>query len=849
MKAKKKWLAILLSVCMVFAMIPSMAFASVVGAGDPFAVASVQTTDAESGETTTTYYTSVKEAIEAAGDGAIVTVTANSIVSGVSVNKDITLRIENATESGVISGVTLRLEGSNSIGDKVRIENNGIIDVIGSLDMMNVKTTAEGTGAGLVLGLPGKVKLGSAAVLKMPSWFKGWNNTPGADDSLFTASGVEAGATLSVDEDFTYTYTSSGWVTNVASWNNTNYSTIAAAIEAAKGAASTSSSADIDILQGTNEAITIGADSAAMTYTIKGEGKELSGAITVNAGKVVLNGGTYSGTITKGTDGKISVVSGSFSADAYTVIKDYIASGSYVVDATANPVVIKVASKTLQNATISGVASTYVKTGTAIKPSVVVKDGSTKLVEGTDYDVTYENNINVGTATVRITGKGSYAGTSNKVNFQIIASARNMTYATVAKIADQKYSSTIGVYGATPAVTVTWKDSTMITPITLVQGEDYTVTYSNNKAIGTASVTVKGIGAYSGYAYGSFEITGNLDLGLTVISSIPDQKYTGYDVKPSLTVKYGSTYLYEGTDYTAAYSSNKYVGTGRVTITGKGKYTGTNTATFKIKYDLAGATVTPSATTLKWNGAAQAPTVTVKYGTTALTAGSDYVLSSTAYNKNCGTYTVTVSAVSTSSKAMGSTSFTYTIDGTDQSITGVSSTYKKTTYTESFKLKPDAVDATGFTYTSADPDVATVSSDGTVTIKSIGTTTITISTVGNTKYNPAVKKVNLIVNPRAGYLKSVTSPSKGKLTFKYYKRPGGISGVQVRYSRYSDFRTYGTKTIVTTNSKDYSVIGTKSYTGFKSGRVLYVKTRNYKKLDDGTKLYGAWSTVKKVVVK
>lgn len=218
-------------------------------------------------------------------------------------------------------------------------------------------------------------------------------------------------------------------------------------------------------------------------------------------------------------------------------------------------------------------------------------------------------------------------------------------------------------------------------------------------------------------------------------------------------------------------------------------------------------------------------------------------------HKNCGTYTVTVSAVSTSSKAMGSTSFTYTIDGTDQSITGVSATYKKTTYTESFKLKPDAVDATGFTYTSADPDVATVSSDGTVTIKSIGTTTITISTVGNTKYNPAVKKVNLIVNPRAGYLKSVTSPSKGKLTFKYYKRPGGISGVQVRYSRYSDFRSYGTKTIVTTNTKDYSVIGTKSYTGFKSGRVLYVKTRNYKKLDDGTKLYGAWSTVKKVVVK
>ena len=98
MKAKKKWLAILLSVCMVFAMIPSMAFASVVGAGDPFAVASVQTADAGSG--TTTYYTSVAEAIENAGEKATVTVLANSLVSGVPVNKNITLNIG--------TGVTLR---------------------------------------------------------------------------------------------------------------------------------------------------------------------------------------------------------------------------------------------------------------------------------------------------------------------------------------------------------------------------------------------------------------------------------------------------------------------------------------------------------------------------------------------------------------------------------------------------------------------------------------------------------------------------------------------------------------------------------------------------------------------
>ena len=61
-------------------------------------------------------------------------------------------------------------------------------------------------------------------------------------------------------------------------------------------------------------------------------------------------------------------------------------------------------------------------TGKAIEPKVVVKDGTTVLVEGKDYSVEYKNNVNVSTdkepATVVITGIGDYAGTINK-NFKI----------------------------------------------------------------------------------------------------------------------------------------------------------------------------------------------------------------------------------------------------------------------------------------------------------------------------------------------------------------------------------------------------------------------------------------------
>lgn len=47
--------------------------------------------------------------------------------------------------------------------------------------------------------------------------------------------------------------------------------------------------------------------------------------------------------------------------------------------------------------------------GTEITPDLEIKDGSEVLVKDTDYTLTYENNINAGTATVKVTYKGDYA--------------------------------------------------------------------------------------------------------------------------------------------------------------------------------------------------------------------------------------------------------------------------------------------------------------------------------------------------------------------------------------------------------------------------------------------------------
>lgn len=55
-----------------------------------------------------------------------------------------------------------------------------------------------------------------------------------------------------------------------------------------------------------------------------------------------------------------------------------------------------------------------------IAPDIQIKDGVKVLVKDTDYTLTYNNNLNVGTASVTITGKGNYKD-AKTLNFRIVA--------------------------------------------------------------------------------------------------------------------------------------------------------------------------------------------------------------------------------------------------------------------------------------------------------------------------------------------------------------------------------------------------------------------------------------------
>ena len=70
--------------------------------------------------------------------------------------------------------------------------------------------------------------------------------------------------------------------------------------------------------------------------------------------------------------------------------------------------------------------SNQIYTGQAITPNITVTVGNQTLTNGKDYVVHYQNNTNVGTATVEIIGIGSYTGTVKK-NFEIVKSDANFT--------------------------------------------------------------------------------------------------------------------------------------------------------------------------------------------------------------------------------------------------------------------------------------------------------------------------------------------------------------------------------------------------------------------------------------
>ena len=207
-------------------------------------------------------------------------------------------------------------------------------------------------------------------------------------------------------------------------------------------------------------------------------------------------------------------------------------------------------------------------TGAAIMPSLTVILGDKTLIQGTDYDLSYTNNINVGTATVAIKGKGIFIGSISKT-FRITACP--MSTVSVDNILSQIYTGSV----ITPIPIVRYSGKT------LVNGIDYTLSYSNNTSVGAGAIKITGKGNFNGITNKTFTIL-PASIENADVTFPSDISYQGEACMPEPIVVVNGKTLTKDTDYTVSYSNNNGVGTATAAITGKGNYTGSKAVQFEV---------------------------------------------------------------------------------------------------------------------------------------------------------------------------------------------------------------------------------------------------------------------------
>ena len=217
-------------------------------------------------------------------------------------------------------------------------------------------------------------------------------------------------------------------------------------------------------------------DIAEQTYT----GSAIEPEVVVQYGYVILQQGsdytvTYKNNTNVGTATAIIKGKGNYSG---TVQKTFV-----------------IQQMDINSLTFSKIA-TQPYTKKAVKPNVVIKNGTTKLKLGTDYTVSYKNNVKAGKATVTIKGKGSYTGTKT-MTFWISKKLKSIDNVTVAKVKNYTYTGKL----IKPTIKVT--DGKKV----LKKGTDYTVSYTNNRKVGKAYIYITGKGSYGGTRTITFKIT------------------------------------------------------------------------------------------------------------------------------------------------------------------------------------------------------------------------------------------------------------------------------------------------------------------------------------------------------
>lgn len=452
----------------------------------------------------------------------------------------------------------------------------------------------------------------------------------------------------------------------------------------------------------------------------------------------------------------------------------------------------------------------YAYTGEEVKPSIGLMYSNynqTFLIEGVDYKVEYSNNINPGVATAKVIGIGRYTGHEMSFTYTI----KNKSFA--AK--DHKDGENLGTLKWTgKAQTIKLGD--IIDPIdghVLKEETDYKIVYSDNVDAGTAKAEVIGLGYYEGssltfyytiekqHGWNGFYSKGHKDG-----ESLGTFKWTGNTVliDPDMRCSHCDKELQENVDYKVEYSNNIDPGVASMKIIGMGDYKG-----YELNFTFVIEKKAPTTTE------DQKPTTTTTE--TKPTTGTTESSSATSETKPT---TGTTAATTTTTESKPTTEDKTTATTESKPTTSSTTTETKPATTET---RPSTEDSSTAGTTAAKKETATTAAP-----------VIRISVK-----KAAIQKIKAL---------------KKAFTINILKNKDQVTGYQISYSYKKNFKGQKVKTLkkfkykkIKVKRKKYTIVSYK-VKGLKKKKTVYVRVRAYKQVGK-TKVYGKWSSVKKVKIK
>ena len=432
--------------------------------------------------------------------------------------------------------------------------------------------------------------------------------------------------------------------------------------------------ADLEYVAGKNSydiaaKVTVdGKDVPASAYTVT----------TTKQATSVVGNSTAEGVVV--FEDKNYVIEGADSTKIINSVSDVTTAGGVTKDGRyCIKITTALTGRKLSNCTAT-VEGSYVYTGEAISPKLVVKDGNTTLVEGVDYTIVSKTGTNAGAAHVTIQGKGNYKGTLTvdytiaKANLANAVVESSKTNKADKSNYDMPYTG-LAVNPDIATVKIGNKVLTEYDPVT--KKGDYTIKWDDSVEVGTYNFTITALAGsqnVEGEYKGTFKVTPNkleaqfaTKVGNTPVAdgAILDKKLTGvsytgsaitidsFKTKYVLVHKTTGKTLTEGKDYELVYTDNVNAGKAKVVAYGLGNYAkvddkGKKTPIASMEFYIEGkATINEN-----WvqkisdveyaGGLAVEPTVVVVNPTTKerLTQGKDYTVTTevTKVSKDGETY-------------------------------------------------------------------------------------------------------------------------------------------------------------------------------------------------------------------